>query len=482
MAGGGGGKLLRLMTLNCFNVNEWKVFWTAWLLLALLFLGLIWGFRYFPSQDGPSHLYNAWVMKALGDPDYPLLGEFYRLNRGIFPNWFGQGFLFFLMHFISPFAAEKLLFSILILGVPIATLVLCLSVSGRKEVPWWSLLAFFLALNHPLHKGFENHAMGLVLFILITAYCRRKNEAWTFLRLAGLAGLLAAAYLCHFISFGVSCLSAFVLQFRSPESRKGFPRLLFLLLPLALLAWPWRYVNLFQPGRPVLWPDGKVFLDRLFLFFRLDYLGGYYLRDRSFDLLALLFGAGIVARAAACFRKGGHFGEKDCFLLLTVILFFLFLLSPESVGIGKHIPMRLSLYPLFTLLAWLEVPRRRTVRGILAVLIILLVLAHWGRTLESHRGLNEKYEELDRLLEEVPDHSLIRYPSRLGLRAMRHGPAYPIVGRDIVNLSNYEAKLPYFSINWRKPLEKQAVVHLIGWDGEGGKFTLSEREMSIKLK
>ncbi|MGI4875006.1 MAG: hypothetical protein ACRYFX_27945 [Janthinobacterium lividum] len=35
-----------------------------WLLLGLHLLP-IWSYRYFPTSDGPTHLYNAWLWKTM---------------------------------------------------------------------------------------------------------------------------------------------------------------------------------------------------------------------------------------------------------------------------------------------------------------------------------------------------------------------------------------------------------------------------------
>ena len=52
------------------------------LILFLLILHIlpIWIFGYFPSQDGPGHVYNSYVLKAFHTEESTLLRGYYTLN------------------------------------------------------------------------------------------------------------------------------------------------------------------------------------------------------------------------------------------------------------------------------------------------------------------------------------------------------------------------------------------------------------------
>ncbi|HDL65236.1 MAG TPA: hypothetical protein ENH12_07595, partial [Proteobacteria bacterium] len=147
---------------------EWIIYWGLVILFSLILIYLIWAPAYFPSQDGPSHLYNAWIMTELGNPDYPLINSSYCIRRELFPNWMGYAVMFSLMHIFSPITTEKLWLTLIILGLPAGVIYLSRAVAAgikNPSVPWWTLLGFFFALNHPLYRGFQNHGMGLVIFV-----------------------------------------------------------------------------------------------------------------------------------------------------------------------------------------------------------------------------------------------------------------------------------------------------------------------------
>ena len=106
------------------------------------------------------------------------------------------------------------------------------------------------------------------------------------------------------------------------------------------------------------------------------------------------------------------------------------------------------------------------VKIILIALIVLFNLVHWKESLDAHRTINRHYHQIVDRAAEIPEHSFV-IPARKfkrghqQLRPLLHAVGYGIIGRDIVNLGNYEARLPYFSIQWNREVEFQwPVFHL----------------------
>jgi hypothetical protein len=79
-----------------------------WLIIALTLLHIvpIWLFTYFPSQDGPSHIENAYTLLHYFDHEASY-NHYYYLNLDFVPNWLSHIELAFLMLFVSPLTAEK---------------------------------------------------------------------------------------------------------------------------------------------------------------------------------------------------------------------------------------------------------------------------------------------------------------------------------------------------------------------------------------
>src|SRR5688572_28790297 len=79
--------------------------------LSALYLLPLWSVRYLPTVDGPSHTYNAWILRQHGNPHYPLLQQHYDINAQPHPNWISQGTMALLMFVVPPLVAEKLVVS-----------------------------------------------------------------------------------------------------------------------------------------------------------------------------------------------------------------------------------------------------------------------------------------------------------------------------------------------------------------------------------
>jgi len=81
-----------------------------WLIIGLTLLHIIpiWAFRFFPSQDGPSHIENSYMLLHYFDEDRSYR-RYYDLNLDPVPNWFSHLTMALFMSFLPPIAAEKLL-------------------------------------------------------------------------------------------------------------------------------------------------------------------------------------------------------------------------------------------------------------------------------------------------------------------------------------------------------------------------------------
>src|SRR5438270_5013139 len=85
--------------------ERWHV--ALFVAVAALHLLPIWRVHLLPTVDGPSHLYNAVVLRELaaGTPEFSRVFE---VNKRLSPNWLGHALL--AVFPAAPLIAEKLLF------------------------------------------------------------------------------------------------------------------------------------------------------------------------------------------------------------------------------------------------------------------------------------------------------------------------------------------------------------------------------------
>jgi len=88
------------------------------LIVVLLNIIPVLSYTYFPTMDGPAHLYNSNLITHLLFEDNQQLHEFYKLNTIAVPNWIGHFILSFFNLFLPAFLAEKILLLIYFVGLP----------------------------------------------------------------------------------------------------------------------------------------------------------------------------------------------------------------------------------------------------------------------------------------------------------------------------------------------------------------------------
>src|SRR5205809_8067989 len=77
--------------------------------VAIVAVVPIWSTRYLPTVDGPSHVYNSWILHELIRGAQGPVAQWFRINWHPNPNWLGHAVMALLMFVVPPVVAEKLL-------------------------------------------------------------------------------------------------------------------------------------------------------------------------------------------------------------------------------------------------------------------------------------------------------------------------------------------------------------------------------------
>ena len=133
----------------------------------------IWIGPFFPTQDGPVYLYNAWVFHSLQDSTNVLMQASFSPNIVLyaFPNFC----LMQLMLWLTPLIAEKCMYSLIAIGW-LSSLILLCRACGVKH---W-LVLFLSALwvfNEFMMLGMVNFCLAQIFWLLATAvWVRYRSE------------------------------------------------------------------------------------------------------------------------------------------------------------------------------------------------------------------------------------------------------------------------------------------------------------------
>ena len=299
--------------------------------------------------------------------------------------------------------------------------------------------------------------MGLVIFVFILAYFWKNNiRGWSVFRILILNLLLASAYFCHIVSFILSLTSLVILRLSYRGGIKDTLRFLAGLLPMGMLL---IYYTYRFPSRHRLELPGWIYLKNEALYLaRGKMISGFNYHENWYIALMVLLGIGIISRSWSILQdtNSSKRGEKsNRLIILVLVLSGIYFISPDAIGGGKYLNMRLALYPLFPLIVWLRTPLNMLLRILLIGAILILNLSHLGENRSAQKQIYRHYNRIVYLANRIPDHSFALTARSLPkgnqkLRPILHTISYGIIGRDIVNLTNYEARLPYFPIRWKR--------------------------------
>ncbi|MGB9746106.1 MAG: hypothetical protein ACPLXM_04190, partial [Bacteroidales bacterium] len=333
-------------------------------LIPLLFI------RWFPSMDGPAHIYSANIVKEIlkGNMD---IREFFSLSL-LVPNLTGS-LLLSLLHFVFPaWLAEKLLIATIVVLLPVSFRYFVYSF--RKKPTLLTLTIFPFTWHFLFMIGFYNYSLGLSIVLFTLGYyirTRGKGAIKDSVLLGCLTLLLAFTHIFAFVVFGIIWLVLLLgdlAGFLRKDRREGllselmrrYGRYLIVVLPGVLFVISYligmkegqvgagtnRYLSVGEHFR-WLWITRPLII--------------YYLEKESVYgmIIAAILAIWIVASFFYRSKKDREKKNKTIlryFLLggTLLILFFYFVLPDFKAGAGGHLSLRLLIPFYLFLLAWLS--------------------------------------------------------------------------------------------------------------------------------
>ena len=173
--------------------------------LIVLHLLPLWAFEYFPSQDGPSHIFNANLIRVYNHPEFQSFQDYFVPNPRPDPMWFGQLILAGLLY-ISPFLiAEKILMSFYIIFFPLSVRYALRSINPESE--FLSFLAFPFLYNFFFHMGFYSFVFSFVFTFFVIGFWMKKRDGFKGNDIIVMAVLSLLLYFTHVFSFVLVCLT-----------------------------------------------------------------------------------------------------------------------------------------------------------------------------------------------------------------------------------------------------------------------------------
>jgi hypothetical protein len=420
--------------------------------LALLALAPIWSATYLPTSDGPSHLYNSWVLHELVRGSHGPVAEWFAVDWRPHPNWLGHAVLALLMAIVPPLVAEKLLVSGIVLLFLYAIWRYAGAVDEDRRV--FAFLAFPFAYNLLLQMGFYNFCISAALYFLLLAVWWKRRDNPDAHTIAIVAGLLLLCYFSHPMSTILAIGSLGVLWLATLPGRRitVHSRHSIAILPvLPLLAWFFRV-------RGATLAPAKV--SALGLFSYIMRMWVMYTFDEYQTKLGLALFLVISALiVVTLIRRRWRWSEGDAFVLVTLALVAVYVRTPSATSGGSMIMERMALFVVLSPLAWLapRLPRRAAIAFVVVFSVVSLV--YTGYLVRRYRSLSRHVEELVRSADALGRGTafvpLIRdvHPHSSRIPVQMHAVDYAAIEKGSVNIANYEAATGYFPIRFRPGIE-----------------------------
>ncbi len=441
--------------------SEKTVFYSVLLFNILLLLTV----RYYPSMDGPSHLYNANLITHLLKGDSDFISAYFALNKLPIPNWTSFVILSAFNSFLPAWIAEKLLLLFYFIGLSFSfrALVkqLCPENSGL------SIIIFPFSYSFLFHLGFYNYSLSFIfLFISITYLVKFKDE-YSLRKYLILLFTITLAYFSAILSFiflGISLglfevafsirLYSIGLSFR--ETCKKLIGRLLLLLAVSLPSLIFSLIFITSTGFSAAHDRNAIgelvkWLNDVRCIIVYDYEGEAKLTAQFLHILIAIIAVSLYLRFS---RKDDYsllqkFRKSDVFIAPMFIALVCFFTIPN----GAHAGMMSDRFCLLAYMFFIIWVVCQPLKGrIVSVLIALIVILHVGLMFKRQNGTIRSLDKdatcIGNTSKYIGENSIVLPVNMSENWIEPHFSNYLGVDKPMVILENYEASMGWFPVLW----------------------------------
>ncbi|MGB2602850.1 MAG: hypothetical protein WBC78_04610 [Candidatus Sulfotelmatobacter sp.] len=470
-------------TRHSFSADAWENL--LFVFLLGIYLVPIWWFPYFPSQDGPGHLYNAYLLSGWSNSSFPIDRSFFAFNPAPVPNWLGSVLLALLIKITTPLRAEKLALTLYVVFLPVAMRYGARSV--RSDARYLYFLAFAFVYNWFFHLGMLNFCISLAWYLLFIGYWIRNRDHLHARQMFVLLAITVPFYFSNGLSYymalgavGVLSVAYGLREFDRATWKQWCINILkpqiglLLAIPLTLsyLALHGRnyHPSGLVPETPMTWKDVIWSLSRLTAL-RASTAAADLQLSRALAILLLI---GFLW-SCYCRRKERRLLWTDSLLVVAAAEFVLYLIAPENAAGGSLLQDRMILFPLLTFALWFVVqPIGKISALILAAAALVLSTTLVGFDVKRYAQLTPALEEFYATSSHIEQQATI-LPLEFGRGEQRrdlhlkydpflHAAGLISIERSLVNLNDYEAESRNFPLVYKAALDPSDVI------GEGHEY------------
>ncbi len=435
-------------------------------------------FTFFPTLDGPAHLYNSQVIKSLLTNNPSTLNDFFSFNKEPVPNWIGHFILTCFNSFLPAFVSEKILLLTYMIGLPVSFRLLIQTISPKNT--WFSYFIFPFTYSFVFYLGFYNFSIAVILlFLTFNYWLKHENKPFTFRKILTLFTFIALTYFSHIFVFGILLfLISLHIAMNTISQLSDYDRNIKRTLQTTLKkigivtltsAIPFTLFVFYFYSRPS--TGYSSFIDRIELIHWLKNLRPIialnveleevYTRKIVYLILILTF--------IVCFTKcrNIHWNpntsikqrftnfikqlvlQENLWLFASIMLLVLYFILPDSDGAAGYVSVRLGLLFYLCYIIWLSTQNFPSWFGIISTVLVLYCNFRLNSYYTSStKNLNGIAKECYNASKYIPSNSVVLPLNYSDNWLVGHFSNYLGIDKPMVILENYETDTGYFPLIW----------------------------------
>ncbi|MBX7201502.1 MAG: hypothetical protein K1X77_00380 [Bacteroidia bacterium] len=438
-----------------------KFNWESLLFFALLTADLFCYcfLSFYPSLDGPAHLYNAEIFRHLMAGNESL-NSFFEIHKEPIPNYLGTIVLALLRQFFSGPFTEKVFMVLYTLGITLSFRLLLRRLSHNGS--FVSLLIIPFSHSLLFHIGFYNFSLSFILLFLLLSYWLNHHKTKGIRHYLIVTTLLILTYFAAVLNFAFVLLAmgsfslyhAWHKRTEMPFSHILKPFIL-QILPLCIAALP-GFVMLLYFLLKTPFAGENTFIPYQTLFAWLLDLKPLVIYDAKESSLFRPLGLTLLCMLGyALFKriiKQGQdgWGRADFLLLPALVALMMYFFSPDDAAAGMMSDRYALMFFMF-FISWLGAQRFDNMQIVFTILLTLSYCQPFvSRNFNRITDLSSQAEQIYQAGKYIKPESVV-LPVNLSENWLHwHFSNYAGIDKPMIILENYEAELGWFPITWNK--------------------------------
>ncbi len=417
--------------------------------------------KFFPTVDGPAHLYNSRLIIELLKDSNSILNDYFIFNANINPNLTGHVLLSLFLSIFPAFIAEKIVLLIYLIGLPVSLRYLFNSLSIKNK--YLLYLVFPFTYSFLFFYGFYNFNIGLVLFFWGLGLWIKYLDRLTIKNVIILTIISTLISISHLFVFVIFLIVLFFLnisyiltnKFYYKSNTRDISRL-FLFQGLALSA-GLIITILYFLNSPVHNVANEYFSFREIISFLktvspakgINYGKANIFTQWIFYIMVSFLLYFIISKILASTKNREYKMRNPLWLIISFVILILVFIIPDGIGTGGFITHRLILF--FFLFLIIGLASQKVNFWFRMIIFTIIIYVNFALILHNKKSISNNCEiagEINTASEYLKPNSTVLPIISSDNFILNHISNYSGVNKPMIILKNYEATLNYFPLKW----------------------------------